>query len=299
LLMMQRISDSLAGRALYLTMWPLTRRERLGLGTSGIWSAFFTTPPTQWRELVEDQVTPRGIWRDEIWLGGFPRPAYQLREHADRMLWFSGYVNTYLERDLQDLAAIDNLIDFRRLMQAVCLRSGSLMNQTELGRDTQLPKTTVHRYLNLLETSYQVVRLPAYTVNPTTRLIKTPKLYWNDVALSLSLSGETEPRGAHLENVVLSDLVAWRDSIVPRPQLMYWRMANTGAEIDFVIEHGRTLLPIEVKSTTNPGPQDAETLELFRQQYGAKAPGGLLLYSGERTFWIRPGILAAPWWKVL
>lgn len=79
-------------------------------------------------------------------------------------------------------------------------------------------------------------------------------------ALSLFLSREHEPRGAHLENFVLSDLVAWRDSFVPKPQLMYWRMANTGAEIDFVIESGQTLLPIEVKSTTNHGPQDAARL---------------------------------------
>ena len=158
---------------------------------------------------------------------------------------------------------------------------------------------TVHRYLNLLETSYQLVRLPAYTVNQTTRLIKTPKLYWNDVALSLYLSGETQPRGGHLENFVLSDLIAWRDSTVPRPQIMYWRTTNTDAEIDFVIEQGQTLLPVEIKSTTNPGPKDGAVLELFLRQYGDRVPGGLLLYGGERTFWIKPRVLAVPWWKVL
>ena len=141
-------------------------------------------------------------------------PAIDLSEAEDRAIWFHGYIRTYLERDLQDLSAIDNLVDFRRLMQATCLRLGQLLNQTELGRDVQLPQPTVRRWLNLLETSYQLVRLPAYSVNRTKRLIKTPKAYWCDTALALQLGGLSEPGGPHLENLVLCDLLAWRDSSV-------------------------------------------------------------------------------------
>jgi predicted AAA+ superfamily ATPase len=92
-------------------------------------------------------------------------------------------------------------------MRACALRIGNLLNQTELSRDTRLSATTVHDYLNLLETSYQVVRLESYAVNRTKRLIKTPKLYWNDAALALRLGGG-EPTGADLENLVLTDLLA-------------------------------------------------------------------------------------------
>lgn len=84
-------------------------------------------------------------------------------------------------------------------MQAAALRIGNLLNQSELGRDIKLPAMTVHRYLNLLETSYQIVRLEPYAVNRTKRLIKTPKLYWNDPALALHLAhggADGEPGGA-------------------------------------------------------------------------------------------------------
>jgi predicted AAA+ superfamily ATPase len=109
--------------------------------------------------------------------GRFPTPAVHFETAHDRAIWFDGYVRTYLERDLQDLSSIAALPGFRRLMQAACLRLGQLVNQTELGRDVALPQPTVHRYLNLLETSYLLVRLPAYSVNRTKRLIKSPKLY--------------------------------------------------------------------------------------------------------------------------
>ena len=117
---------------------------------------------------------------------------------APRLKWFAGYAATYLERDVLQLAAIQALVEFRRLMRAACLRLGNLVNQTELGRDVGLPQPTVHRYLAMLETSYQLIRLPAYAVNRTKRLIKTPKLFWSDPGMALHLAAEPTPRGAHL-----------------------------------------------------------------------------------------------------
>ena len=156
-------------------------------------------------------------------------------------------MRTYLERDLQDLATISSLPDFRRLMQSASLRLGQLLNQTELGRDVALPQPTVHRWLNLLETSYMLVRLTAYAVNSTKRLIKAPKLYWGDTGIALHLAG-SEPQGSHLENLVLQDLLVWRDARVARAELGYWR-TTIGEEVDFVIEAGNKLLPIEEKAT--------------------------------------------------
>jgi len=101
------------------------------------------------------------------------------------------------------------------------------LNQTQLGRDVALPQPTVHRYLNLLETSYMLVRLPAHAVNRTKRIIKSPKLYWTDTGLALHLGGETEPRGAHLENLVLQDLLAWRDVRLERASLLYCSRRRT------------------------------------------------------------------------
>jgi predicted AAA+ superfamily ATPase len=229
--------------------------------------------------------------------GGFPTPAVEMTAPGPRSIWFDGYVRTYLERDLQDLAAISALPDFRRLMRAACLRLGQLVNQTELGRDVGLPQATVHRWLNLLETSYLLVRLPAYAVNRTRRLIKAPKIYWGDTGVALHLADGAEPDGAHLENLVLHDLLAWRDARIERAELGYWRTVN-GAEVDFVIETGGKLLPIEVKAATRPRLADAAHVRTFRSEYGKKARAGLLLHSGRALEWIAPDVLAAPWWKV-
>lgn len=299
LLLMQRVSETLAGRASYLTLWPCSVGEKLGEARTGIWQDLTTTAVADWFDLMRDRERSPLDWQPEARRGGYPVPALHLADAEERALWFDGYVRTYLERDLQDLAAIDNLIDFRRLMRAACLRVGNLLNQTELGRDIQLPRATVHRYLNLLETSYQLVRLQPYSVNRTKRLIKTPKLFWSDPGLALHLGFRTEPGGAMLENLVLMDLLAWRDARISRPEILFWRTAG-GLEVDFVIEHHGGLLPIEIKSGTGLRHSDSKGLRAFREEYGKLCPGGLLLHAGDDDVqWLSDGILAAPWWRVL
>jgi predicted AAA+ superfamily ATPase len=297
LLLMNQVSESLAGRATYLTLGPLTRGELSGRGSVGRWSVFFDAEPAAWRDLLLEEKAKRADWRDAARIGGYPIPAYELDTFEDRHLWYDGYVRTYLERDLQALSAVDNLVDFRRLMMAVSLRLGNLVNQTELGRDTGLPQPTVHRYLNLLETSHQLVRLPAFSVNRTKRLIKSPKAYWSDTGLALDLAGSDKPTGAHFENMVLAELLAWRETDVVRTEVLYWRTAS-GQEVDFVVERGRRLLPIEVKATTRPRLGDAQCLLMFLEEYDDMVQGALLLHGGAETFWIRERVLAVPWWRV-
>ena len=298
LLLMRQVSESLAGRASYLTLWPMTRRAQRGLGRCGRWDELLETPDAGWRDLLDDEKGSPEDWRMLARRGGFPTPALELTTASDRRIWFDGYVRTYLERDLQDLAAISGLPDFRRLTRAACLRMGQLVNQTELGRDVALPQPTVHRWLNLLEASYLLVRLPAYAVNRTKRLIKAPKIYWGDTGVALHLAEIDEPGGAHLENLVLHDLLAWRDARIERAELGYWR-TSIGEEVDFVIEAAGKLLPIEVKSTARPRLADAAHLRTFRAEYGKKARTGLLLHTGAAIEWLTPDVLAAPWWRVL
>jgi predicted AAA+ superfamily ATPase len=303
LLMMKRVSDSLAGRAYYLRLWPMTRREQLGLAGTGAWDRFFEEDAPRWLDIVRAADVPSASWRESAARGGFPEMAVSEAgvSAADRALWFDGYITTYLERDLRELAAVADLADFQRLMQAAALRIGNLLNQSELGRDVRLPAMTVHRYLNLLETSYQIVRLEPYAVNRTKRLIKTPKLYWNDPALALHLGNggvDTEPTGAHFENLVLCDLLAWRDLSVPRAAVTYWRTAS-GIEVDFVLEQRRQLVAVEVKAGAQPSWNDARGLRAFLAEYPRHARGGLVLHGGDESFWLDERILAVPWWRVM
>jgi predicted AAA+ superfamily ATPase len=298
LLLMRQVGESLAGRASYLTLWPMTRREQLGLGRCGVWEEILAAPDEEWLELLSGEADESADWRAAARRGGFPTPAVHLRTAEERAIWFDGYTRTYLERDLQDLSAVASLPDFRRLMGATCLRLGQLVNQTELGRDIAVPQPTVHRYLNLLETSYLLVRLPAYAVNRTKRLIKSPKVYWGDTGVALHLAGEAEPGGAYLENLVLLDLLAWRDARVERAEVCYWR-STIGEEVDLVVETGGRLLPIEVKASGRPRLADAAHLRIFRAEYGKRARAGLLLHTGRTLEWLAPDVLAAPWWRVL
>lgn len=295
---MRQVSESLAGRASYLTPWPMTRREQLGQAACGLWDRLIAAPESDWIELIAEGPDHSEDWRALARRGGFPTPALELHSDEDRTIWFDGYVRTYLERDLQALSSISALPDFRRLMRAACLRMGEFVNQTDLGRDVALPQPTVHRYLNLLETSYLLVRLPAYAVNRTKRLIKSPKLYWGDTGVGMYLAQETEPQGAHLENLVLQDLMAWRDSRIDRVELFYWR-TSIGEEVDFVVEAAGGLLPIEVKTTRKPRFRDVAHLRTFRAEYGERSRPGILLHDGELLDWMTPDALAVPWWKIM
>src|SRR5207249_3789069 len=132
---------------------PMVGREQRGLGRCGLWEELLGAKDSEWLDLLRADRTGHEDWIELARRGGFPTPAVHLSTVAERAVWFEGYVRTYLERDLQTLSSISALPDFRRLMRADCLRLGQLVNQTELARDVSLPQPTVHRYLNLLETS--------------------------------------------------------------------------------------------------------------------------------------------------
>lgn len=297
ILLRERVSESLAGRAIYLTLEPLTRGELQGKGTAGGWEALFSHDPHDWPRVLKDGGRSATDWRQRARAGGLPVPALQMSGPEERTLWFQSYAQTYLERDVQQLSPGSSRVDFRRLMKAVCLRLGTVLNQSELGRDLALSQPTAHRYLNLLEESYQLNRIPAYAVNRTKRLIKSPKVYWNDTGLAMDIAGETEPRGCHLENLIVADLVAWKGTGV-RADVSYWR-TTAGEEVDLVVENEDRLLPIEVKSTRRPRMTDATHLLAFRKEYGKRALPALLLHTGTGISWLTEGVLAAPWWMVV
>ncbi|MYB07127.1 MAG: ATP-binding protein [Gemmatimonadetes bacterium] len=295
--LMKGVSETLAGRAAYVTLWPMTRREAVGAGATGSWDVFVDLPAADWPSALEDGLPcDRLPWMGLARRGGYPIPALSLRSDANRAAWFEGYLRTYLERDLQQLAAIDNLVGFQRLIRATALRVGGLLNQADLARDAGLPPTTALRYVHLLNTSYQLVRVEPYAVNRTKRMVKSPRIYWSDTGLALHLAGG-EPKGAHFENLLVNDLFAWRETRTPRPEVLFWRTSK-GAEVDLVIETPGRLIPVEVKGRPRLRVSDARHLKTFMRDYRDEAPAGVVIYAGRETYWLTDGVLAVPWDRV-
>ena len=215
--------------------------------------------------------------------------------------WWEGYVATYLERDLRQISQVESLVDFRRVMTLLALRTGQLLNQSEVARDAGLSQPTVHRYLNLLESTHLFDRIPPCIGSRTTRLLKSPRAFWADVGLAVFLAGyysaadlaAARERGAFFETFIYQHLRVSSSLLTPRARLHFWR-TQTGDEVDFVIEHGRRVVGIEVKMTDAPGYRHITGLRKFLDEH-PQAVAGVLLHSGRQIARLDEKVVALPW----
>lgn len=299
--MMRGVADSLAGRAAYLDLPSFCPLEWQGSGDySDLFECLFSDNSdfTPWN----NPGTP-GAWRHWILRGGL---APALRCHADdaRGLWFGGYVMTYLERDLRDLSNIGSLPDFQRLMQVAAQRTGRLLNQAAVARDTGLSHATCHRFLNLLETGCQIERLQPFTANATVALVKSPKLFWRDSGVATWLAGihdhtvleKRSDLGFWLEQAVFQTLQAWRACDPFRRRLSYWRTRG-GGEVDFILEQDQKIAALEVKAASRIGLDDVAGLRQFIEVWGRKAAPvrSFVLYGGSDIRFLGDNIAALPY----
>jgi uncharacterized protein len=262
LALLGHVSETLAGRAGYFTLHPMTRREIRGETGDRPFLEDFLASPT----------TPRGRARpvtdDEILTGGLPPAA--LSPAGGVAEWFRGYVQTYVERDVRQLSQVGDLVAFRNLAQLAALRTGQMLVMSSLGRDARLNAATASRYLGLLEASFLIRRLPAFRRNRSTRLVKSPKLHFTDSGLAAHLAGATalEPgrddmlRGSLFETYVTQNVAALLDAHLPDAQLSYWQ-EHGRHEVDLVIEHNRKVVAIEVKAATRWTERDLSGLRAF------------------------------------
>lgn len=295
LLLMRRVSESLAGRAVYFTLFPMTLGEMEERRPPDILERLFRGEfPAD--ATVEDFHDPFPAMAR-----GFMPPLISLASPQSVVKWWEGYVATYLERDLRDISRIDSLADFRRVMDALALRNGCLLNQSEVARDVSVSQPTIHRYTNLLETTCLLERLSAFSSNRTKRLMKTPKLYWLDTGLTAYLSGiydfesmtKSREKGAFFETFVLHHIKALAELMTPKARPHYWRTV-TGREVDFVVEWGRNLLAFEVKTTATPRYADVEGLIMFIEEH-PETRMGILVYNGPEIRRMGEKIVAVPW----
>lgn len=297
--MLRGISESLAGRAVYFVLHPFTRREISGaIKRRPFLKTFFDSPRAP-RTL--ETVAP--IKPDEILAGGMPSVC--LGEVKNRALWFRGYEQTYLERDVRELSQIGDIIPFRNLMGLAALRTGQLMSPSQLGRDAKLNAATTSRYLSLLETSYVVYRLSPYLRNRASRLIKSSKLYLGDAGLACHLAGVGESKGSlqepfkggAFETYVAQNLLGILDATWPEARLHFWNVQGRH-EVDFVIEAGRSCIAIEAKSGTRWTDRDLAGLRAFVSAT-PHCKAAILAYNGTEAVSLGRKLWALPLGTVL
>lgn len=261
--LLRGMTESLAGRSVYYEMRPFDRREiARGTGERPFLERFFKTQETpKVRHL-------KPIRPEDILNGGMPTVC--LGEVKNRALWFKGYEQTYLERDVREISRVENIMAFRTLLHLTALRTGQLLSPSEIGRDAKLTAATTSRYLSLFETSFLITRVMPYLSNRASRLIKSPKLYINDSGLACYLAGiermdlpSNEPlMGRMFETYIAQNLSGIIDGKWTEARLYFWSLQGRH-EVDFVVEVGSHCIALEIKSGARWQDRDLAGLRAF------------------------------------
>ena len=258
--LMQGISQSLAGRAAVLSLLPFSLAERTGRGDTalvvGEWIKKLRTLSSADSRISLSEVLLRGSY-----------PEIASRRSVDRQLWCGSYVATFLERDVRNLAHIGDLSQFERFLRLCAVRTGQILNLSDLARDIGVSVPTAKRWLSVLEAGYQVFLLYPFYQSLGKRLVKSPKIYFNDTALASYLLGLHDadallnsPKFGNLfETMVVTDVLKRFLHSGEMPSMYYLRTRD-GLEIDLVLELGQKLSLFEVKSSMTAWPKHADSL---------------------------------------
>jgi predicted AAA+ superfamily ATPase len=298
-LFIPQVSEALAGRVEVLTLWPLSQGEVGGSVERFIERSFSADFPV--RSAVPGD---RADLVRRVVTGGFPEVV--ARDTQDRRAWFGSYVTTILQRDVRELARVEALKDFPRLLALVGTRTAAPLNLADLSRSTGLALTTLRRYMALLEATFLVQTVPAWFANVGKRLAKAPKLLICDSGLAAYLGGFDEERlssdpgllGSLLETLVGCELLKQSTWSTVNVTLHHFR-SQTGQEVDFVLEQpSRAVVGVEVKATASVGANDFRGLKAFAELTGKRFKCGVVLYAGERVVPFGDKLLAVPVWTL-
>ncbi len=292
LLLMERVTESLAGRAAMLRLLPLARREAEGCPQKKL--------PWEIRRPVHEKkaVSPKELWKGFL-RGGYPELA--VHPKRDITLWHSSYIQAYLERDVRSLRQVGDLTQFQNFLRALAARSAQLLRLSDLSRDLGIAVNTAKAWLSVLEATYQIIVLRPYFANVGKRLVKTPKVYFTDVGTLCYLAGLRDPEhaasgpmgGAIFETAAVSEIFKTLIHRGVDPQIYFWR-TSAGTEVDIVVESAGRLVPLEIKLTSTPRPAMAKSLETFREEFMDKAAPGYVLHTGDIRLPLAAGVTALP-----
>jgi len=268
--LMQGVSQSLAGRAAILSLLPFSLTERLDKGQKTL----------SLEELLKKNHNTSAKKNDrrllsELFLRGF-FPEIAVNKKVDKDLWCGSYITTYLERDVRNLSQVGDLNQFERFLKACAIRTGQILNLSEIARDIGISVPTTKKWLSLLETGYQVFLLYPYYRNIGKRLIKSPKIYFNDPALAVYLLGLRDKKtivnspyfGNLFETLIVVDF--WKRYLHFGMQpSMYYLKTRDGLEVDLVLEDSQKLHLFEIKSSSTITLKHANSLLKAKRDLGS------------------------------
>lgn len=281
-LLMARVSQSLAGRAALLTLYPCSVGEIDGASAR----------PRNHPKEVSD-------W---ILRGGYPE--LRARRTLDRKTWCASYIRLYLERDVRQILNVGDLDTFERFIHLVAARTGQILNMSDLARDTGISVPTAKRWISLLQASYQVYLLKPYHANLSKRLIKAPKIYFGDTALASYLMSIHTPEilnnhsafGALFETAVFLEHIKYTGFNGDMPLIFYFR-SKDGLEADFLIEQGKKLFLREAKVNRTISYSQADGLVRIEKLLKRPAEKTLLVPVSKK-FSLKENVTVMPWHQV-
>ena len=277
-LLMERITQSLAGRAGILNLLPFS---------------FFE---------LQSYRAPNSL-EEFIWQGGYP--GIHGETPIPQEVFFDSYVQTYLERDVRMLKNVGDISTFGNFMRLCAGRVGQPLNLAALATDAGISPNTAKAWMSVLEASYLVFKLPPYFENYSKRLIKSPKLYFFDTGLLCNLLGIASAKqlemhhyfGNIVENAIILELYKKRVNAGKRPKFWFWQDQKNN-EVDLLIEEDGILKAVEIKSSQTYNSRLTSGLKLWQKLSGSAPKNQFLIYAGEQEAELEHGRLL-PWRKGL
>ncbi len=262
-LLQENLSQTLAGRVAILKLLPLSIEELRNTGYQ------------------------MDNYEEYLFKGLYPR-IYDRQLEPE--LWYASYIQTYVERDVRLIKNITDLGAFQRFIKLCAGRTGQLLNLSTLGNDCGVSHNTAKSWLSILESSFIVFMLQPHFENFNKRLVKQPKLYFHDPGLAASLLGiESEQqlnthylKGGLFETLILTELAKYRYNQGLEPRIYFWR-DNKGSEVDAIIEHRNSLIPVEIKAGKTISTDFFKMLNYWSKLASDRAGFPYLIYGGTES----------------
>ena len=298
---MKSVSESLAGRVAIFECAAMTQGELRGLGNESAidLEIFFNKSIGDLKQFFT--ISEKNIAIAEImWRGGLPK-LLNFR-NSDLPLYFSSYIQTYIERDVRLLENIKDLSDFRRFCSVCSVLSSCELNHSQLGRDIGISNKTSQRWLKLLQHSFLWFELAPWHGNSLKRLSKKNKGIFTDSGLLTYLQHITSPEallgtpalGRVFESFIINEIRKHKLVMNVKPEMYHWR-SNGGAEVDLVLELNYKLCPIEIKYSKKVSSADSRGIRAFKETYPEQVSYGIIIYGGDEILQINPFTIALPW----